>query len=59
MVEMLGDAVCGLHRAQGDEDGEFLGFPSKLRSTVSPSFVSQQVALGFSLWASKRVATVW
>jgi hypothetical protein len=56
---MLGDAVCGLHRAQGDEDGEFLGFPSKLRSTVPPSFVSQQVALGFSLWASKRVATVW
>jgi hypothetical protein len=24
-IEMSGDAVCGLHRAQGDEKREFLG----------------------------------
>jgi hypothetical protein len=25
MIERLGDAVCGLHRAQGDEEREFIG----------------------------------
>jgi hypothetical protein len=35
-IERSHDAVCGLHRAQGDEECEFLGLPSKLRSTVSP-----------------------
>jgi hypothetical protein len=25
MIERSGDAVCGLHRAQGDEEHEFLG----------------------------------
>jgi hypothetical protein len=34
MIERLGDAVCGLHRAQGDEEREFLGLASKPWSTV-------------------------
>jgi hypothetical protein len=34
MIERSGDTVCGLHRAQGDEDREFLGLASKPRSTV-------------------------
>jgi hypothetical protein len=25
MIERLDDTVCGLHRAQGDEEREFLG----------------------------------
>jgi hypothetical protein len=37
MIERLGDAVCGLHHAQGDEEHMFLGLASKLWSTVSPS----------------------
>jgi hypothetical protein len=35
-IERSHDAVRGLHRAQGDEECEFLSLPSKLRSTVSP-----------------------
>jgi hypothetical protein len=34
MIERLGDAVCGLHRAQGDEERGFLGLASKPWSTV-------------------------
>jgi hypothetical protein len=37
MIEKLGDVVCGLHHAQGDEEHMFLGLASKLWSTVSPS----------------------
>jgi hypothetical protein len=44
MIERPGDAVCGLHRAQGDKEDEFLSLASKLRSTVSPSLVSKPVA---------------
>jgi hypothetical protein len=46
MIERSGDAVCGLHHAQGDEEREFLGSASKPRST------------GFPIWASKPVAMV-
>jgi hypothetical protein len=42
-IEISGDAVCGLHRAQGDEDLGFLGSASKPRSTVSPSLASKPV----------------
>jgi hypothetical protein len=49
-IERSGDVVCGLHRAQGDEEYIFLGLASKPRSTVSP---------GFPVWASKPMATVW
>jgi hypothetical protein len=33
-INKLGDAVCGVHHAQGDKEHEFLGLSSKLRSTV-------------------------
>jgi hypothetical protein len=44
MVERLGDTVCGLHHAQGDEEGGFLGLASKPRSTVSPGLASKPMA---------------
>jgi hypothetical protein len=31
-----GDAVCGLHHAQVDEEHEFLGSASKPRLMISP-----------------------
>jgi hypothetical protein len=37
MIEGSGDTVCGLHRAQGDEERGFFGLVSKPRLTVSPS----------------------
>jgi hypothetical protein len=40
-IERSGDAVCGLHYAQEDEEHNFLGSASKPRSTVSPSLVSK------------------
>jgi hypothetical protein len=35
MIGRSGDIVCGLHRAQGDEECGFLSLASKPRSTVS------------------------
>jgi hypothetical protein len=35
-IERSGDAVCGLHRAQENEERRYLSFASKPRSTVSP-----------------------
>jgi hypothetical protein len=46
MIERSSDAVCVLHRAQGDEERIFLSLASK------PS------SMGFPVWASKLVATV-
>jgi hypothetical protein len=43
-IERLSDAVCSLHRAQGDEECGFLGLASKPRSTVSPGLASKPVA---------------
>jgi hypothetical protein len=37
MIESSSDIVCGLHRAQGDEEHGFFGSASKSRSTVSYS----------------------
>jgi hypothetical protein len=59
MIKRSGDAVCGLHQAQGDEEHEFLSLATKLRSTVSPSLASKSMASGFLVWASKPTATVW
>jgi hypothetical protein len=42
---MLGDAVCSLHHAQGDEEHEFLGSDLKPRSMVSPGLASKLVAM--------------
>jgi hypothetical protein len=36
-IERLGNDVCGLHRAQGDNEHEFFGLASKLRTMISPS----------------------
>jgi hypothetical protein len=46
MIERSGDAMCGLHHAQGEEH-EFLGLASKPRST------------SFSVWALKPAAPIW
>jgi hypothetical protein len=44
-IKRSGDVVCGLHRAQGDNEHGFLGLASKPRSTVSPSLASKLVAM--------------
>jgi hypothetical protein len=46
-IEWLGDAMCGLHRPQGDEEHGFLGSASKPKSTVSPGLASKPVAMVF------------
>jgi hypothetical protein len=58
-IERSGDIMCGLHRAQGDEEHRFLGLTSKPRATVSPGLTSKPVASGFPVWASKPVAMIW
>jgi hypothetical protein len=58
-VERSGDAVCSLHRIQGNEESEFLGLASKPRLTVSPDLAPKPVALGFPVWASKPAVAVW
>jgi hypothetical protein len=58
-IKRLGDVVCGLHNAQGDEESGFLGLVLKPRSTISPSLASKPMASGFPVWASKLAATVW
>jgi hypothetical protein len=50
MIERSGNAVCGLHREQGDEECEFLGLTSKTRMTVSPSLASKPVATVLIVW---------
>jgi hypothetical protein len=59
MVEMSGDAVCGLHHAQGDEERGFPDLASKPRLTVSPGLAAKSVASGFPVWASNLTAMVW
>jgi hypothetical protein len=50
MIERSGDAMCDLHHTQDDEECEFLGFSSKLRSMVSPSLESKPVAMVLVVW---------
>jgi hypothetical protein len=50
MIERLGDAVCGLHCAQGDKEHEFLGSGSKPRSVVSSGLASKPVATVLMVW---------
>jgi hypothetical protein len=50
MIERSGDAVCGLHRAQGDEEHVFLSSASKPRSMVSPNLASKTVATVLAVW---------
>jgi hypothetical protein len=47
MIERSSDAVCGPHRARGDEEREFLDSAPKPRSTVSPGLASKSVATSF------------
>jgi hypothetical protein len=49
-IERLGEPVCGLHHAIGDEEHEFLSLTSKLRSTVSPGLASKPVATALMVW---------
>jgi hypothetical protein len=44
MIKRSDDTVCGLYRAQGDEECEFLGLASKSRSVVSPELALKPVA---------------
>jgi hypothetical protein len=52
-IERSDDAMCGLHRAQGDEEHGFPGLSSKPRLTISPSLALKPVALAFMVLASK------
>jgi hypothetical protein len=50
MIDRFGDAVCGLHRTQGDGECEFLGLASKPRLMVSPSLASKPVTTVLVIW---------
>jgi hypothetical protein len=58
-IERLGDTVCSLYHAQGDEEHEFLGLASKPRSTVCQWFGIKTTMTFFPVCASKPAATVW
>jgi hypothetical protein len=45
MIERSGDSMCGLHRAQGDEECRFLGLASKSRLTGFPVCALKLVAM--------------
>jgi hypothetical protein len=49
-IERSGDTVCSLHRAQGDEEREFISLASKPRSTISPGLASKPVAAVLVVW---------
>jgi hypothetical protein len=50
MIKRSGGVVCGLHRAQGDEEQMFLGSASKPRMTVSPDLTSKPVVIVLMVW---------
>jgi hypothetical protein len=54
MIERSGDAMCGLHRAQRNEEREFLGLASKPRLTISPGLVSKPMATIFVVWSQNN-----
>jgi hypothetical protein len=54
----LGEAVCGLYRAQGGKKRGFLGLASKPRAAVSPDLASKLVATVSPDFSSKLVATL-
>jgi hypothetical protein len=58
-IERSGDAMCGLHRARGDEERGFLGWASKPRLTICQWFDLKTTRIIFSGLASKSVATVF
>jgi hypothetical protein len=54
MIERLGDIVCSLHHAQGDEECRFLSLASKPRSTISPGSTSKPVATILVVWSQNH-----
>jgi hypothetical protein len=50
MIERSSNAICSLHRAQGDEEHGFLSLSSKPRSTISPGLASNPVATVLVIW---------
>jgi hypothetical protein len=58
VIERSGGAVCGLHRARGNEEHEFLGSASKPRSTICEWFDLKITRTVFTGLASKPVVTV-
>jgi hypothetical protein len=54
-IKRSGDAVCGLHRAQGDEDPRFLLLASKLRSMVSLGLDSKPMATVLVVWPQNHL----
>jgi hypothetical protein len=59
MIGRSGDAVCGLHRARGDDERGFFGSASKSTSTVCQWFGLKTTGTVFSGLASKPVATIF
>jgi hypothetical protein len=59
VIRRSGDAVCGLHRACGDDTCGFLGCASKPKSTVCQWFGLKTTCIVFSGLDSKPVATVF
>jgi hypothetical protein len=53
-IERSSDAMCGLHRAQGDEECGFLGLALKPRLTVSFDLTSKPVAPVLMVWAQNH-----
>jgi hypothetical protein len=50
-----GDAVCGLHHAQVDQEHEFLGSASKPRLMISPGLASKTVSTILMLWPQNHL----
>jgi hypothetical protein len=49
-IERSGDAMCGLHCAQGDEERGFLGLASKPKLMVSPGLAPKSMATVLLVW---------
>jgi hypothetical protein len=47
MIDRMGDNVCFLYRAQGDEEHDFLGLASKPRSIVCQWFSLKTIGTCF------------
>jgi hypothetical protein len=58
MIEGSGDAVCCLHRAQGDKEREFLGLASKPRLMVYQWFGIKTTGMICQWFGPKTTGTV-
>jgi hypothetical protein len=57
-IQRSGDAVCGLHHAQVDEEHGFLSLASKPSSTVSPGLASKPMVMVCQRFGLKTTVTV-